>query len=74
MSSTIYNVELNIFDSEKNQHQNLGQFQSEAYENKDLEKIIVFKSKLLVNQIIYNLKYIYCFKKITVMKNSNTLF
>ena len=53
MSSTIYNVELNIFDSEKNQHQNLDQFQLEGYENKDLEKILVFKSKIVIVYFAY---------------------
>ena len=46
MTSTIYNVELNILDQDKNSYQRLGQFELEAFENKDLEKILIFKSKL----------------------------
>ena len=46
MTTTTYNVELNIFDSDKHLQQNLGQLQLEAFENKDLEKILIFKSKL----------------------------
>ena len=34
--------------SSKKQHQDLGKFKLEAYENKDLEKILVFKSILLI--------------------------
>ena len=51
MTTTTYNVELNIFDSDKHLQQNLGQLQLEAFENKDLEKILIFKSKFNVNQI-----------------------
>ena len=61
MTSTIYNVELNTFDSSKMLHQDLGKFELEAFENKNLEKILIFKSKFNVNQIFFNFKFMYLF-------------
>ena len=51
MPYTIYNVELQTYDMslKVDNYKDLGKLQLKAYENPDLEKILIFKSKFLVN-------------------------
>ena len=89
MPYTIYNVELQTYDMslKVDNYKDLGKLQLKAYENPDLEKILIFKSKFLVNQIFFKFKilvfilkdnrneeykYTFC-KKLTSNNNSVNL-